>query len=153
LVHAYISLQIPALHNLTSHTLTRSLQGFSQTQGQFTSLRSTTCGNTCTVLETLPSVLEGVSLLRLMLLRLTRQIDERYRFWHFVVSIGRRVRACTRLSEPAKALSTRNYVRGISGPSTLLNATPSPTFFGAADASFGDDIETRRLSAGYVFML
>ncbi|KNG44199.1 reverse transcriptase rna-dependent dna [Stemphylium lycopersici] len=28
-----------------------------------------------------------------------------------------------------------------------------PTFFGAADASFGDDVETRRSSAGYVFML
>jgi hypothetical protein len=33
------------------------------------------------------------------------------------------------------------------------STTPSPTFFGAADASFGDDIETRRSSAGYVFML
>jgi hypothetical protein len=29
----------------------------------------------------------------------------------------------------------------------------TPTFFGAADASFGDDVETRRSSAGYVFML
>jgi hypothetical protein len=28
-----------------------------------------------------------------------------------------------------------------------------PTFFGASDASFGDDEETRRLSAGYVFIL
>jgi hypothetical protein len=28
-----------------------------------------------------------------------------------------------------------------------------PTFFGAADASFGDDAETRRSSAGYVFIL
>jgi hypothetical protein len=31
--------------------------------------------------------------------------------------------------------------------------TPVPTFFGAADASFGDDVETRRSSTGYVFML
>jgi hypothetical protein len=28
-----------------------------------------------------------------------------------------------------------------------------PTFFGASDASFGDDVETRRSSAGYVFIL
>jgi hypothetical protein len=28
-----------------------------------------------------------------------------------------------------------------------------PIFFGAADASFGDDVKTRRSSAGYVFML
>jgi hypothetical protein len=47
--------------------------------------------------------------------------DERNKFWQCVLSIGRRVRACTRLSEPAKALTTRDYVRGISGPSTLLN--------------------------------
>jgi hypothetical protein len=33
------------------------------------------------------------------------------------------------------------------------STTPFPTFFGAADASFGDDVETRRSSAGYVFML
>jgi hypothetical protein len=31
------------------------------------------------------------------------------------------VRAYTRLSEAAKALSTRDHVRGISGPSTLLS--------------------------------
>jgi hypothetical protein len=50
--------------------------------------------------------------------------DERHKFWHCVMSIRRRVRACTRLSEPAKALTTgtRDYVRGISGPSTLLNS-------------------------------
>jgi hypothetical protein len=35
--------------------------------------------------------------------------------------MGRRLRACTRLSGPVKALTTRDYVRGISGPSTLLN--------------------------------
>ncbi|KAI0616210.1 hypothetical protein TUN199_11801, partial [Pyrenophora tritici-repentis] len=35
---------------------------------------------------------------------------------------------------------------------TKINST-LPTFFGAADASFGDDVETRRSSAGYVFML
>jgi hypothetical protein len=40
---------------------------------------------------------------------------------HCVLSIGRRVRACTRLLEAAKALATRDYVRGISGPSTLPN--------------------------------
>jgi hypothetical protein len=37
------------------------------------------------------------------------------------MSIRRRVRACTRFSEPAKALTTHDYVRGISRPSTLLN--------------------------------
>jgi hypothetical protein len=42
-------------------------------------------------------------------------------FGHCAMSMGRRVRACTRLSGPAKALTTRDYVRGISGPSTLLN--------------------------------
>jgi hypothetical protein len=47
--------------------------------------------------------------------------DERHEFWHFVMSIGRRVRACTRLLEAAKALTTRDHVRGISGPSTLFN--------------------------------
>jgi hypothetical protein len=37
---------------------------------------------------------------------------------------------------------------------TKVNSTtPLPTFFGAADASFGDDVETRRSSAGFVFML
>jgi hypothetical protein len=40
---------------------------------------------------------------------------------HCVISVGRRVRACTRLSEAAKALATRDHVRGISGPSTLPN--------------------------------
>jgi hypothetical protein len=36
--------------------------------------------------------------------------------------IGRRVRACTRLTEAAKALATRDHVRGISGPSALSNS-------------------------------
>jgi hypothetical protein len=40
---------------------------------------------------------------------------------HCVISVGRRVRACTRLSVAAKALATRDHVRGISGPSTLPN--------------------------------
>jgi hypothetical protein len=40
---------------------------------------------------------------------------------HCVISVGRRVRACTRLSEAAKALATRDHVRGISRPSTLPN--------------------------------
>jgi hypothetical protein len=35
--------------------------------------------------------------------------------------IGRRVRACTKLTEAAKALATRDHVRGISGPSALSN--------------------------------
>jgi hypothetical protein len=35
---------------------------------------------------------------------------------------------------------------------TKINAT-TPTFFSAADALFGDDVDTRRSSAGYVFML
>jgi hypothetical protein len=39
--------------------------------------------------------------------------------------IGRRVRAYTRLLEAAKALTTRDYVRGISGPSTLFNSYSS----------------------------
>jgi hypothetical protein len=40
---------------------------------------------------------------------------------HDVMCIGRRVRACKRLSEAAKTLTTRDHVRGISGPSTLFN--------------------------------
>jgi hypothetical protein len=35
---------------------------------------------------------------------------------------------------------------------TKIDST-TPTFFGAADASFGDDVETRQLSVGYVLML
>jgi hypothetical protein len=42
-------------------------------------------------------------------------------FWHCVMSMGRRLRAYTELSGPTKAMTTRDYVRGISGPSTLLN--------------------------------
>jgi hypothetical protein len=38
-----------------------------------------------------------------------------------VMCIGRRVRACKRLSEAAKTLSTRDHVRDIGGTSTLLN--------------------------------
>jgi hypothetical protein len=57
--------------------------------------------------------------------------DERHMICRCVMSIRRRVRACTRLSGPAKALTTRDYryryVRGISGPSTLLNNKPSTT--------------------------
>jgi hypothetical protein len=41
---------------------------------------------------------------------------------HCVMSMGRRVRACTRLLVAAKALATRDHVRGISGPSTLPNS-------------------------------
>jgi hypothetical protein len=50
--------------------------------------------------------------------------DEKHKFWHCVMSIGRCVRACKRLSEAAKALTTRDHVRGISGPSTLFNSIP-----------------------------
>jgi hypothetical protein len=44
---------------------------------------------------------------------------------HCVISIRRRVRACTRLLVAAKALATRDYVRGISRPSTLPNILDS----------------------------
>jgi hypothetical protein len=43
---------------------------------------------------------------------------------HCVISIGRRVSACTRLLKAAKALATRDYVRGISGPLALSNTPP-----------------------------
>jgi hypothetical protein len=38
------------------------------------------------------------------------------------MSMGRRMRACTRLSEVANASTTRDHVRGISGSSTLFNS-------------------------------
>jgi hypothetical protein len=40
---------------------------------------------------------------------------------HCVMSIGRRVRACTRLLKTAKALATRDHVRGISRLLALSN--------------------------------
>jgi hypothetical protein len=40
---------------------------------------------------------------------------------HCVMSIERRVRACTRLLVAAKALATRDHVRGISGLLALSN--------------------------------
>jgi hypothetical protein len=43
------------------------------------------------------------------------------RFGMMLCCIGRRVRASTRLTEAAKALATRDHVRGISGPSALSN--------------------------------
>jgi hypothetical protein len=43
---------------------------------------------------------------------------------HDVMCIRRRVRACKRLSEAAKTLTTRDHVRGISGPFTFLNTHP-----------------------------
>jgi hypothetical protein len=43
-------------------------------------------------------------------------------FGMMLYCIGRRVRACTRLTEAAKALATRDHVRGISGPSALSNS-------------------------------
>jgi hypothetical protein len=45
--------------------------------------------------------------------------DGKHKFCHCVISTRRRVKACIKLSEPAKALT---YVRGINGPSTLLNS-------------------------------
>jgi hypothetical protein len=42
---------------------------------------------------------------------------------HNVMCIRRRVRACKRLLEAAKTLTTRDHVRGISGLSTLFNKT------------------------------
>jgi hypothetical protein len=47
---------------------------------------------------------------------------------HDVMCIGRRVRACTRLSEAAKALITRDHVIGISGTSTPLNRSRIEAF-------------------------
>jgi hypothetical protein len=43
---------------------------------------------------------------------------------HCVMSVRRRVRACTRLLVAAKALATRDHVRGISRLSTLPNTPP-----------------------------
>jgi hypothetical protein len=42
------------------------------------------------------------------------------------------VRACTRLTEAAKALATRDHVRGISGPSALSNRLATNVVSGAA---------------------
>jgi hypothetical protein len=41
---------------------------------------------------------------------------------HCIISIRKRVRAYTKLLVAAKALATRNYVRGISKLSTLPNS-------------------------------
>jgi hypothetical protein len=49
---------------------------------------------------------------------------------------------CARGSEPTQTYATK-----------VDPTTPCPTFFGAADASFGDDIETQQSSAGFVFIL
>jgi hypothetical protein len=40
---------------------------------------------------------------------------------HCVMSIGRRVRACTKLLVATKALATRDYVKDISRPLALFN--------------------------------
>jgi len=45
------------------------------------------------------------------------------RFGMTMCCIGRRVRASTRLTEAAKALATRDHVRGISGLSALSNSS------------------------------
>jgi hypothetical protein len=47
---------------------------------------------------------------------------------------------CARGGEPTQTYATKT------DSTTLI-------FFGAADASFGDDVETRQLSARYIFML
>jgi hypothetical protein len=55
------------------------------------------------------------------------------------MSIGRRVRACTRLSVAAKTLTTRDHVRAISGPSTLFNKnswSEKPEWIEAANKDF-----------------
>jgi hypothetical protein len=49
---------------------------------------------------------------------------------------------CARGGEPTQTYATK-----------VNSTTPLPTFFGAADALFGDNVETRRSSAGFVFML
>jgi hypothetical protein len=49
---------------------------------------------------------------------------------------------CARGSEPTQTYATK-----------VDTTTPCPTFFGAADALFGDAVETRRSSAGFVFIL
>ena len=49
---------------------------------------------------------------------------------------------CARGGEPTQTHATKVDL-----------TTPLPTFFGAADASFGDDVETRRSSTSYVFIL
>jgi hypothetical protein len=43
---------------------------------------------------------------------------------HYIISIGRRVRAYTRLLVAAKALATRDYVKDISRPLALSNTPP-----------------------------
>jgi hypothetical protein len=48
---------------------------------------------------------------------------------HNVMCIGRRVKACKRLSEAAKTRTTRDHVRGISGPSTLFNIMEQCKFY------------------------
>jgi hypothetical protein len=49
---------------------------------------------------------------------------------------------CTRGGEPTQTYATK-----------VDPTTPFPTFFGAADASFGFDVKTRRSSVDFVFML
>jgi hypothetical protein len=51
------------------------------------------------------------------------------------------------------ALSARGCEPTQTYATKIDTITPSPSFFRAADALFRDDEETRRLSAGYVFML
>ncbi|KAI1585668.1 hypothetical protein PtrCC142_012188, partial [Pyrenophora tritici-repentis] len=61
----------------------------------------------------------------------------------------------TPLSSTSRLLPYDGVARGGEPTQTFATKINStlPTFFGAADASFGDDVETRRSSAGYVFML
>jgi hypothetical protein len=55
--------------------------------------------------------------------------DERHEKHALCDVYGRRVRASTRLTEAAKALATRDYVRGISGPSALSNTYASASAY------------------------
>jgi hypothetical protein len=55
----------------------------------------------------------------------------------------------TKVDATATASSTASATASATAPATAT----FPTFFGTADESFGDDPETRRSSAGYIFML
>jgi hypothetical protein len=56
--------------------------------------------------------------------------------------------------EPTQTYATKVDVTASATASANAPTTASfPTFFGAADASFGDDPKTRRSSARYIFML
>jgi hypothetical protein len=66
---------------------------------------------------------------------------------HDVMCIGRRARACKRLSEAAKTLTTRDHVRGIGGPSTPLNTIAS--FFSFLHCSSHHNINNEEIPHTY----